>query len=185
MPRFFRRPADLRAWFAKHAASADELIVGYWKTGSGKPSITWPESVDEALCVGWIDGVRKRIDEESYQIRFTPRRSGSHWSAINLARVKVLSEEGRMMPAGLQAYARRDEAQTARASYEQIQNTPWDPECEAAFRAERKAWDWFQAQAPSWRNKIVWWISSAKQAATRARRLQRAIESAKRGERLE
>jgi uncharacterized protein YdeI (YjbR/CyaY-like superfamily) len=184
MPKFFRSPALLRAWFARHAQDADELVVGFHTTTSGRPSITWPESVDEALCVGWIDGVRKRIDAESYQIRFTPRRTGSHWSAVNLKRAEALIAEGRMTPAGLAAFARRDVDNTRRASYEQFRAATFDAAFDAAFRAQAKAWAWFQAQAPSYRQKLTWWVMSAKQQATRESRLQRLIDSARREVRL-
>lgn len=119
MPTFFATPAVFRAWFNKHAATSTELIVGFHKKGTGTPSITWPESVDEALCVGWIDGVQKRIDDDTYQIRFTPRKSTSNWSAINIARVTDLTDQGRMQPAGLAAFALRSEAKSVIYAYEQ------------------------------------------------------------------
>src|SRR5512147_507837 len=122
MPTFFPTPADFRRWLKAHHATETELLVGFYKTGSGKPSITWPESVDQALCFGWIDGIRKSVDDVSYASRFTPRRPRSNWSAVNIRRVAVLTEQGLMQPAGLKAFAAREEA---RSSYEsQLEQLP-------------------------------------------------------------
>jgi uncharacterized protein YdeI (YjbR/CyaY-like superfamily) len=173
--KYFRTPADLRTWFEQHHASAEELLVGYYKRDSGKPSITWPESVDEALCVGWNDGIRRRIDELSYSIRFTPRRSGSIWSAVNIKRVQVLTDEGRMLPAGLKAYAARRENKVGIYSYEQRPVEIPDPYA-TLFRQNPVAWEFFQSLPPSYRKTASWWILSAKTEATRLRRLEKLIE---------
>jgi uncharacterized protein YdeI (YjbR/CyaY-like superfamily) len=179
--RFFATPQDFRAWLEEHHADAGELLVGYYKKGSGRPSITWPESVDEALCFGWIDGIRRRIDDESYSIRFTPRRARSIWSAVNIARADELIAEGRMTPAGLAAFEARDEKRSAVYSYEQRHKAKLDPEQEARLRADPGAWEWFQSRPPSWRQAAVYWITSAKRPETRERRLATLIEDASAG----
>src|SRR5262245_1157545 len=134
-PLFFPTPADWRQWLARHHRREDELWVGFHKRASGKPSITWPESVDEALCFGWIDGLRKRIDEVSYKIRFTPRRPGSVWSAVNVKRVKELTALGRMRPAGLRAFEKREDDRTAIYSFEQREHPKLPPALERTFKA--------------------------------------------------
>lgn len=183
-PLFFATPTEFRTWLKHNASVATELIVGFHKVGSGTPCMTWPQSVDEALCFGWIDAVRKRIDEQRYQIRFTRRKPGSTWSAINIERVAVLTAEGRMQPAGLAAFARRSDARSRTYAYEQRDMAAWDPAEEKAFRKNKAAWAFFEAQAPSYRKRVVWGIVSAKQAATRQRRLQQLIEASQNGERL-
>jgi uncharacterized protein YdeI (YjbR/CyaY-like superfamily) len=180
-PRFFKTPADFRAWLVKHHATAPELLVGFYKKGSGKPSITWPESVDEALCVGWIDGIRRRIDDESYSIRFTPRRPGSIWSAVNTKRVAVLMRERRMLAAGVAAFEARDAKKTAIYSYER-ETATFPPAFEQRFRANAKAWTHFSAAAPSYRRLAAYWVTTAKQEATRERRLASLIASWEKGE---
>ena len=180
-PRFFATPEDFRAWLEKHHAGAGELLVGFYKKGSGRPSITWPESVDEALCFGWIDGIRRRIDDESYSIRFTPRRARSIWSAVNIARAGELIAAGRMTPMGLAAFEARDEKRSAVYSYEQRHRAKLDPEQEARLRADPAAWEWFQSRPPSWRQAAVYWITSAKRPETRERRLATLIEDASAG----
>ncbi|HEX4954065.1 MAG TPA: YdeI/OmpD-associated family protein [Thermoanaerobaculia bacterium] len=180
-PLFFASPAELRAWLEEHHASALELHVGYWKVGSGRPSVTWPESVDEALCFGWIDGVRRSLDAESYTIRFTPRKPSSNWSAVNVERVRVLTEEGRMRPAGLAAFEQRKEAKTGIYAYEQ-RGQPLDPAEEAALQANEAAWRDWQSRPPSYRRGAIHWVVSAKQAATRSKRLETLIEHCARGE---
>ena len=184
MPTFFATPADFRAWFKKHAATSTELIVGFHKKGTGTPSITWQESVDEALCAGWIDGVRKRIDDDTYQIRFTPRKATSNWSAINIARVADLTNQGRVQPAGLAAFALRSEAKSRIYAYEQRQDATLSAEFEARFRKQKKAWAFFEAQPPGYRNVVTWWIVSAKQEATREKRLLTLITACKEVTRL-
>ena len=175
-PTFFPAPADLRAWFAKNAAPGQELLVGFYKTKSGQPSITWPESVDEALCVGWIDGVRKRIDETSYTIRFTPRKPRSNWSAVNIKRVNDLTEQGRMTPAGLIAFAARSDDRSAIYAYEQRHTAELTAAETEQFKVNKKAWDWFQAAAPSYRKTALYWVVSAKKEETRQKRLATLIE---------
>ncbi len=180
---FFATPEGLRAWFAEHHETAGELRVGFHKKATGTPSVTWPEAVDEALCVGWIDGVRKGIDATSYTIRFTPRKPGSIWSAVNIARVAELSRQGRMLPSGLAAFARRREAKSAVYAYEQ--ETPQlDADAEQQFRANATAWAFFQAQAPWYQRTATWWIVSAKQEATRQKRLATLIADSAQGRRL-
>jgi len=182
-PCFFRDAVALRRWFAANHARASELRLGYWKVGSGKASVSWPESVDEALCVGWIDGVRRRIDEFSYTIRFTPRKPSSIWSATNIARVAALQAEGRMRPAGLAAFAARRENRSGVYSFEQ--GAIELPETyTATLRADPAAWADFQARPPSYRKGAIWWIVSAKQEATRQRRLQVLIDCAARGAKI-
>ncbi len=168
---FFREPADFRAWLlAKHNV-AHQLWVGFYRKDSKRPSITWPESVDEALCVGWIDGIRKSIDAESYKIRFTPRKPSSTWSAVNIARVAEQTRAGRMRPAGLAAFARRVEQKSAIYPYENRVAARLSAADEKQFRASLAAWEFFTAQAPSYRTVAVWWVISAKRAETRQKRL--------------
>jgi uncharacterized protein YdeI (YjbR/CyaY-like superfamily) len=175
-PTFFATPAKLRAWFEKNHDKADELFVGYYKKASGKPSITWPESVDQALCFGWIDGIRRTIDDASYMIRFTPRKPRSVWSAVNIKRAKELSELGLMTPAGLAAFQRRSDDRSAIYSYEQRKTAKLDAAYEKQFRANKKAWKNFQARAPSYQRAAAWWVISAKKEETRLRRLARLID---------
>ena len=183
-PRFFATAARFRAWLAKNADKTPVLNVGFYKVGSGRPSLTWPESVDEALCYGWIDGVRRRIDDDSYQIRFSPRREGSVWSAINSARAKELIADGRLRPQGLCAFGQRIERKSKLYSYER-RGAPRLTEAELRrFKRNKSAWTWFEHQAPSRRRAMLHWITSAKQTQTRARRLDKLIESAASGVRL-
>ena len=178
--RFFRDSQDLRGWFQKRHSTASELWVGYWKTGSGKRSITWPESVDEALCVGWIDGLRRSVDDNRYAVRFTPRRRGSIWSAVNIRRVQMLSEQGRMRPAGLRAFEARKENRSGVYSYEQRSATLVEPYA-TRLRRNAAAWAFFQAQPASYRKATNWWVLSAKHEATRLRRLAKLVEDSARG----
>jgi uncharacterized protein YdeI (YjbR/CyaY-like superfamily) len=178
---FFRSPAEFRRWLARHHARAPELLVGFYKTGCGRPSITWPESVDEALCFGWIDGVRRGVDELRYTIRFTPRRAGSIWSAINTARVRALTAAGRMAAAGLTAFEARKPNRSGRYSYEQRPQELVAPYSTLLARnpAARK---FFARQIPSYRRAATWWVLSAKQEETRLRRARTLIELSARGE---
>jgi uncharacterized protein YdeI (YjbR/CyaY-like superfamily) len=180
---FFTTSDDFRKWLTKNHAKHSELLVGFYKRDSGKPSLTWPESVDQALCFGWIDGVRKRIDEESYSIRFTPRRQGSTWSAVNIERVRVLSELGLMQPSGLAAFEARTEANSSVYSYEQRTAVLEEP-YQSMFKKERAACKFFEMQAASYRKAVCWWIMTAKKEETRLRRLDLLIECSKAGERL-
>lgn len=183
-PVYFASPAEFRDWLAAHAATATELIVGFHKVGSGVPSMTWPASVDEALCVGWIDGVRKRVDALRYQIRFTPRRPTSIWSRVNIDRVAVLTAEGRMTPAGLAAFERRTERRSIVYSYEHPGEVSLLPEMAQRFRGQPAAWAWFEAQPPGWRRQVLRWVMSAKQDATRERRLAQLMAAAAEGQRV-
>ena len=179
-PIFFATPADFRAWLEANHAPADELLVGYYKVGTGRPSMTWPQSVDQALCYGWIDGIRRRIDDESYCIRFTPRRSGSNWSLVNVRRAMELSEQGLMTPAGLAAFEARDPAKTQAYSYESRPDAlPAD--YEALFREDAAAWVYWEAQPAHYRRGTVQWVISAKREATRRKRLATLIEDSAAG----
>jgi uncharacterized protein YdeI (YjbR/CyaY-like superfamily) len=180
-PTTFERPQDFRAWLEQYHDSESELWVGYHKKGSGKPSMTWPESLDEALCFGWIDGIRKGIDAERYMIRFTPRRARSIWSAVNIARVAVLTEEGRMRPAGIQAFAARREDRSGIYSYEQRDRAKLDRAYEKRFRAKKRAWASFGAMPKSYRQAAIRWVMTAKKEETRERRLATLIESSAAG----
>lgn len=184
MPTFFETPAKFRAWLERHGATESELVVGFYKRGSGRPSITWPESVDEALCFGWIDGVRRRLDDVSYTIRFTPRRPGSVWSAINIDKVRALKAAGRMTAAGLEAFARFDEEKSRGYSYEQVKRAELEPTQAAVFRKNKAAWAFFESQPPSYRHMIAWYVISAKRPETRQARLAKAIEASAAGRRL-
>ena len=178
---FFKSPADFREWLEKHHDTEQELWVGYYKKDSGKPSITWPESVDEALCFGWIDGLRKSVDETSYKIRFTPRKRGSIWSAVNIKRAEALIEEGRMRPVGLQAFQNRKEDRARVYSFEHGGGPKLAQEYEENLKADPKAWEFFQAQTPSYRKTTSWWVMSAKKEETRLTRLDQLIADSAQG----
>src|SRR5919108_1965643 len=150
-PTFFATPDEFRAWLERHHDSVSELLVGFHKKGSGRPSITWPEAVDQALCFGWIDGVRRRIDDTSYSIRFTPRKARSTWSAVNIKRMKELVDGGLVAPAGLAAFERRADDRTAIYAYEQRKHAQLEPAMQERFEADEPAWAWFQAQPPHYR----------------------------------
>ena len=182
-PTYFATPAHLRKWLEGNHARARELWVGYFKKSSGKPSVTWPESVDEALCVGWIDGIRKSVDEDRYMIRFTPRRQNSIWSAVNVERARVLANEGRMSPAGLDAFRARRENRVGIYSYEQRRDRLEEPYAGILARNNR-ARRFFDAQPSSYRKAAGWWVVSAKKEETRLDRLRRLIEASKRGLRI-
>jgi uncharacterized protein YdeI (YjbR/CyaY-like superfamily) len=184
-PRFFATPAEFRAWFDEHHETARELLVGFYKKGSAKPSITWPEAVDEALCVGWIDGVRKSIDSESYSIRFTPRKPRGIWSTVNIGRVTELISLGRMRPAGLKAFEKRSEEKSSIYAYEQKESAQFDQAHERQFRANQSAWDWFQTQAAWYRRTATWWVVSAKREETRLKRLATLIECSEQGKKID
>ncbi len=180
-PTFFAAAGELRDWLERNHATASELLVGFYKRGSGKPSITWQELVDEELCFGWIDSVRKGVDEVSYSNRLTPRTQRSTWSAINIARAKELIRLGRMRPAGLKAFERRTAERSAIYSYEQRKRARLDPEAVRSFRANKKAWAFFQAQAPGYRKTAIWWVISAKREETRQKRLATLIQDSQNG----
>ena len=182
-PEFFKTPADFGTWLEKNHATATELWVGFYTKHSGKPSITWPESVDQALCFGWIDGIRKRVDEISYQIRFTPRRLGSIWSAINIKRAKELVRQKQMRPTGLKAFAARIENKSGIYSYEQRSAELKQPYAKL-LKKNKAAWNFFENQSPSYRKMIGWWIISAKREETRMARLAKLISESAKGKRL-
>ena len=181
---FFATPAEFRAWLEAHHNQSTELWVGFHKKGSGLPSMTWQEAVDEALCFGWIDGVRKSLGETSYVIRFTPRRTRSTWSAVNIARVEELAAAGRMCLTGLRAFAERTEGNSGIYSYEQEDIPGLDGACERRFRANHVAWEFFQAQAASYRKAAIWWVVSAKREETREKRLGALIDDSAAGRRV-
>lgn len=172
---FFTTPENFRKWLKAHHKNARELWVGFHKKGSGRPSITWPESVDEALCVGWIDGLRKRIDAESYRIRFTPRKATSNWSAVNIGRVQELCRLGRMRPAGMKAFELRTEEKSGIYAYENRKSAVLGKAAEKRFRSRPKAWDFFQSQPESYRQTAIWRVVTAKKDETRQQRLERLI----------
>jgi uncharacterized protein YdeI (YjbR/CyaY-like superfamily) len=173
---FFSTPAEFRAWLEKHHETEPEVWVGYYKKATGKPTMTWSEAVDEALCFGWIDGKLQRIDEARHRQRFTPRRPGSNWSAINIAKVAALRAEGRMTAAGEAAFAARREDRSAVYSYERRHEAAFDAQQLAAFRANASAWTWFGEQSASYRQTATFWVVSAKRPETRAKRLATLIE---------
>jgi uncharacterized protein YdeI (YjbR/CyaY-like superfamily) len=182
-PKFFQTSGDFRTWLEKNHATATELWVGFYKTNSGKSSITWPESVDQALCFGWIDGIRKRIDEISYQIRFTPRRRGSVWSAINIKRADKLVRQKQMLPSGFKAFASRIENKSGVYSYEQRSTELTEPYAQL-LKKNKTASNFFEKQPPSYRKMISWWIVSSKKEETRMARLAKLIGESAKGKRL-
>jgi uncharacterized protein YdeI (YjbR/CyaY-like superfamily) len=182
-PIFFPTPADFRRWLEENHERETELLVGFYKVGSGKPSMTWSEAVDQALCFGWIDGVRRAIDAESYSNRFTPRRAKSNWSAVNIKKVEELTAQGLMQPAGLAAYEKREESRSKIYVYE---NAPkqFSDEFEKRFRANLKAWNFFEKQANWYKKQMVSWVMTAKQETTRERRLEKLIAASENEQRL-
>jgi len=182
--KFFPNAEAFRKWLEANAASASEVFVGFHKVGSGRPSMTWPESVDEALCFGWIDGVRKRIDDESYQIRFRPRKPDSTWSAINIAKFHKLQQESRMNAAGASAFARRTDRKSAIYSYEQGERAELAPSEIALFKRRRAAWKFFEGCPPGYKRTVLHWVASAKKTETRAARLAALLQASAAGKRL-
>lgn len=183
-PTFFADADALRRWFARHAATATELHVGFVKRHTGRAGLSWPQSVDEALCFGWIDGVRHRIDDEHYRIRFTPRKRGSHWSAVNIRRVAELQAAGRMQPAGLEAFGARTEARSRRAAYEQDHDVAFGAAELKAMKSNKAAWRYFEASPPWYRRKATWIVISAKRPETRVRRLEKLIAACAEGRQI-
>ena len=183
-PLFFASPAEFRDWLEANHDRETELVVGFHKKSSGKPSMTWSESVDEALCFGWIDGVRRSLDAERYTIRFTPRKPISIWSNVNVAKVEALLEADRMRPAGLAAWKRRDPERSGIYAFERQSPAEFDAEAERRFRRARGAWRFFQEQPPGYRRLATHYVTSAKRPETRERRLTVLIEHSARGERL-
>jgi uncharacterized protein YdeI (YjbR/CyaY-like superfamily) len=179
-PTFFAKQSDFRKWLQKNHKKETELLVGFYKVGSGKPSMTWSQSVDEALCFGWIDGVRKSIDEESYQIRFSQRRPTSIWSAINIKKIEELKKQGLMQPAGLAIFEKRTESKSRVYSFEkELVELPGY--FKKQFKANKKAWDYFQSLAPSYRKISTHWVMNAKQETTRLKRLNQLISESAAG----
>jgi len=182
-PKFFTSPEKFREWLERNHDSATELLIGFHKKSSGKKSITYAEALDEALCFGWIDGVRKNLNETSYTIRFTPRKPTSIWSNVNVKHVERLQKEGRMHRAGIDAYERRSPERTGIYSFE---NRPRElsPEYEKIFRQNKAAWKFFQEQPPGYKRLMVFRTMSAKKEETRLRRLRQLIESSEKGVRM-
>jgi len=180
---FFATPAEFRAWLMENHASANEVGVVFHRKASGKPSMTWSDAVDQALCFGWIDSIARRLDETSRVQRFTPRKPKSNWSAVNIKKVAELKAKGLMMPAGLAAFARREDARSAIYSYENRHLAALDPEREAMFRANARAWDFFSKQPPSYRQTAIYRVMNAKREETRTSRLARLIEESAQGRR--
>jgi uncharacterized protein YdeI (YjbR/CyaY-like superfamily) len=173
--KFFKSQTEFRTWLEKNHAKAPELWLGFYKRGSGKGGITYRQALDEALCFGWIDGVRKGIDDVSYTNRFTPRKPKSNWSLVNIERVRELRNRGLMTPAGLRAFDERDEEKARRYSYEQA-SPKFDRASERSFRANKRAWEFFQSQPAGYKRTATWWVMSAKREETRLRRLATLIE---------
>jgi uncharacterized protein YdeI (YjbR/CyaY-like superfamily) len=183
-PVYFQAPHELRDWLHANHATADELWIGYYKKATGRPSLTWPETVDELLCFGWIDGIRKGIDGERFMQRVTPRRKGSNWSAVNLKRVPELVAEGRMHAAGLAAHESRDPAKCQVYSFDRPDAPSLAPEEERRFRARKKAWAFWLAQPPGYRRTALHWVTSAKRAETREKRLRTLMDDSANGLRI-
>ena len=180
-PLFFETPEELRDWLEANHAIAPEAFIGAWKKSTGKPTLTWEQIVDEALCVGWIDGIRRGLPGDGWSIRLTPRRKGSNWSAVNVANVERLRREGRMRPAGEAAFALRTAERTGVYSYEQRREARLSAEQEAEIRARPAAWAWLEAQTSAARAMVIWWVVSAKRPETQAKRLATLIEDAAAG----
>lgn len=182
-PVFFASPAELRSWLENNHATATGLLLGLYRKESGKGGITYPEALDEALCFGWIDGIRKRFDESSYTVCFTPRRPASIWSAVNTKRVGELMKLGRMHPVGQKVFDERDQKRSNLYSYERA-TCKLDGAYEKKFRANKKAWEFYQAQPPGYRRTSAWWVISAKREETRLRRLAQLVEDSAKGRRI-
>jgi uncharacterized protein YdeI (YjbR/CyaY-like superfamily) len=183
-PRFFETPTAWRAWLEANHATKSELLVGFHKTSTGKTCITWSQSVDEALCLGGIDGIRRSLGDEAYTIRFTPRKSTSIWSAINVAKITELRTAKKMHPAGEAAFAKRTDSKTGVYSFERYKAASFSVAQLAQFKANAKAHAWFTSQAPSYQHQTTYWVVSAKQEATQAKRLAELIFHSAKGERL-
>ena len=184
-PVFFEDASDFRAWLAAHAHEAKELLVGFHKVGTGTPCMTWSESVDQALCHGWIDGVRKRVDDATYTIRFTPRKAGSIWSAVNIDKIAALREQGLMTPAGEATFAQRSEDRSRVYSHERATPAELEPADLARFQRNKAAWAFFEACPPGARKRMLHVVTSAKKPETRAARLDRLIAACAEGRRLD
>ena len=183
-PIYFDSATAFRKWLQRHHRSASEVLVGFHKRHTERPTLTWPESVDEALCFGWIDGVRRSVDAERYTIRFTPRKPRSIWSKVNVRKAEALIANGRMHAAGHAAFAARDNRRSGVYSFEQESPAQLTADAEAAFEAKKKAWTFFASQPPGYRRTAIWWVISAKRAETRARRLKILIDDSEAGQRI-
>lgn len=183
-PHFFATPSAFREWLDKHSEKETELLVGFYKINSGKPSVTWPESVDQALCYGWIDGVRKSLAEDSYTIRFTPRKPTSIWSAINIDKMESLLKQGLVKPAGIAAYEKRTEDKSRIYSHERKEDAVLPAGMEKEFKANKSAWEFFTKQAPSYQKTMLHLIVSAKQAKTRRSRFEKLLNASAEGKRV-
>ncbi|MCT3922649.1 YdeI/OmpD-associated family protein [Elizabethkingia anophelis] len=182
-PQFFSTPSDFRIWLENNHQTETELLVGFYKVNSGKPSMSWSESVDQAICFGWIDGIRRTVDKESYTIRFTPRKKDSIWSAINIKKAEELSEQGLMKEAGLKAFSLRTENKSRIYSHEK-EPVPLHQDFEKQFQKNKAAWNFFIAQAPSYKKVMIHWIMSAKQEKTQQSRLEKVIQESEQQKRL-
>jgi uncharacterized protein YdeI (YjbR/CyaY-like superfamily) len=182
-PLFFKTPADLRKWMRTHHDRARELLVGFYKKDSGKPSVTYHEALDEALAVGWIDGVRRSLSADSYTIRFTPRRKGSYWSQVNIARARALEAQGRLADAGIAAFEARDETKAGKYSFER-KSASFDAAQLRVFQSAKRAWAFFVQQPPGYRRLVTFWVVSARREETRARRLAQLIDECANGRRI-
>jgi uncharacterized protein YdeI (YjbR/CyaY-like superfamily) len=183
-PIFFDSPDAFYAWLEEHHESETEVWVGYWKKATGKPSLTWSQAVDQALCFGWIDTRSKSIDAESHMQRFTQRKPTSNWSKINIEKVARLTEEGKMRPTGLAAFEKRRPEKSGVYSFERREDAKLEPEQEERFRANAKAWEFFQSQPPGYRKTAMHVVVSAKRPETREKRLNQLIEDSANGLRL-
>ena len=184
VPTFFKSPADFRIWLAKHHHSELALLVGFYKIGSGKPSMLWSESVDEALCFGWIDGVRKRIDDAAYSIRLTPRKSTSIWSSVNIAKFTQLQAQGRLTPAGEAAFANRKAEKSEIYAYEQAFIAELSAEELREFKRNKMAWKFFEDTPSGYKKVLLHWVTTAKKTETRASRLATLVAACAAGKRL-
>jgi len=182
-PTFFRTQASFRKWLEKNHDKAKELLVGFYKVNSGKQSMTWSESVDEAICFGWIDGLRRSINQESYSIRFTLRKPGSIWSAINIKKVEDLSQKGLMHPSGMAAFEKREDKKSAIYSYEKAPENLSD-DFSKKFKSNKKAWKFFESMAPSYQRSAIHWVMNAKQDGTKLKRLDELIKDSEAGRKI-
>jgi len=183
IPQFFKNQSEFRKWLSRNHKKETELLVGFYKVGTGKPSLKWSQSVDQAICFGWIDGIRKSIDKDSYSIRFTPRKPNSIWSDINIKKVEALTRAGLMKPAGAASFKLWNESRSKIYSYER-KRVKLSPPFEKKIKANKKAWRFFQSLAPSYRKQSINWVMSAKQEVTRIKRLTELTEESERGEKI-
>lgn len=182
-PHFFATPQDFRQWLEKHHAAEQELLVGFYKKGTGKPSITWPESVDQALCFGWIDGIRRSYDEESYTVRFTPRKPSSTWSAINIVKMEGLLAQGLVAPTGIAAFEKRQEHNSRIYSYEQ-EDVSLRKDFLKLFQADKEAWNYFSSRGAYYKKRAIHHIMSAKQEKTQKSRFEKVLQASREGKQI-